>query len=1053
MRVPRLSLAAFALLLGFAPATARAQTSTVKKVYLAPDDHTDFLWTATEAEYYGYFRDMLDFYLDAANATAGETGDLQSRFTLDGSLWLKLYRDGSAQFAPTVSPAVPASPRWGELVNRLRDGHITPVMTPLVVNWGAVPAEAVLRSMYFPGHLERTHGFRFLLAQEVEVMTLPYGLGALWAGAGVKYSWKGVCNCATAVPSANDRDREIYRWRGPDGSSILMKWNSLLDPSTGNVDPDYGLPDPYGNTASPKTDANESVGGYAEARFPKANTDFVTTGAANNGFLGRYPFDAVGLFGQGWDDRRMLSLNVQRFAKDDAAAAPPGRQVVVSNTLDFFRDFEARYGSDPRLTDFNASFGNEWDVAPASLAEVSARVKRATEKLRAAEAMAAVVSVFNPGFMAGRDADRERAFLDLGLYFEHDFGDGGPGCSAAERRAWARRLADEVDGYVNTLHDDARAALAALVARPGNNGANPRFVVFNPLGWTRTEAADLPWTGTAPVHVVDVATGQEVPAQLVPTAAAPQSLRVLAANVPSVGYRVFEVQPGAGGTFPNPLANPSAGVVRNADYQVTVAGRGAITSLKDLANGGLEFVKNSGLRFNDLNSTGSPASGGTVAVEGSVGPVSVTLKATATAPPAHVTRVTLYAGPSRRADVVNEVTQGFDNAPRYWTFRTALNASPDTRHEEIGAILLAKLTTAGGHYSPRNARYDFLTLNHFASMTGSIGNVAAGLTLANADAFFLRLGNSTTATLDTATPDLHPILGGQLGGYGCDSQAGDSYFRQRFSLRTHASFDAPSEMRFALETQNPLVGAALPASANATGPLPAGSYSFAAVDNANVLLWALKPHDDGPVRGLVARVWNLAGTPQTYTLTTARPVGAARRVTHVETDDATLPAPTVANGALTANATAFQLQTHRVLTAFEAWRETRFGPDAANPALAGDNADPDGNGVNNLLEYAFGLDPRAPAGTGVPPPVPGRAAGGDGDHLTLTFTRLKAATDLVYTVEVAADLAHGPWQSGPAVTEQTAVVDGGATERVTVRDLAPVTGNPRRFLRLRVSRR
>ena len=62
------------------------------------------------------------------------------------------------------------------------------------------------------------------------------------------------------------------------------------------------------------------------------------------------------------------------------------------------------------------------------------------------------------------------------------------------------------------------------------------------------------------------------------------------------------------------------------------------------------------------------------------------------------------------------------------------------RHEEVGAVLLAKLTTQGGAYSPTNARYDYLTLNHFADMSGSDGT---GMTLSNADAYFMRLGNST----------------------------------------------------------------------------------------------------------------------------------------------------------------------------------------------------------------------------------------------------------------------------------------------------------------------
>ena len=110
---------------------------------------------------------------------------------------------------------------------------------------------------------------------------------------------------------------------------------------------------------------------------------------------------------------------------------------------------------------------------------------------------------------------------------------------------------------------------------------------------------------------------------------------------------------------------------------------------------------------------------------------------------AHVTRVTLTRG-SDRVEIQNEVTQNFGGT-QLWRF--SLNVtSPDVRHEEVGAIARARLTTNGGSYSPRNARYDYLTLNHFADMTGA-GSV--GMTLSNVDAYFMKVGGSSVTNLDT----------------------------------------------------------------------------------------------------------------------------------------------------------------------------------------------------------------------------------------------------------------------------------------------------------------
>src|SRR5206468_5012615 len=95
--------------------------------------------------------------------------------------------------------------------------------------------------------------------------------------------------------------------------------------------------------------------------------------------------------------------------------------------------------------------------------------------------------------------------------------------------------------------------LAAVAAAVATTPGVERHLVFNPLSWTRTDFADLQVTQAPPLHVIDVSTGAEVPSQVMSTS--PTVVRILAGNVPSVGYNVYEVQPGAGATFP-----PSAAV-------------------------------------------------------------------------------------------------------------------------------------------------------------------------------------------------------------------------------------------------------------------------------------------------------------------------------------------------------------------------------------------------------------------------------------------------------------------------------------------------------------
>jgi alpha-mannosidase len=826
-----------------------AAPTATKRIYLAPDDHTDYMWTADEATYRAAFLEMLDYYLNAADSTAGNLPEYQSRWNCDGSFWIKTYEQNrtGAQF--------------DRLIGRIRDGHISMPLNPLCVVLGGAPAEAVLRGMYYPGQLERRYGLRFRLAYSMENQTLPYGIGALWAGSGAKYSWKGICGCATKVSDAWDREHDIYWWVGPDGSQLLMKWNSMLA-------------------------GNQSMGGYAEARDPYGIVDYVDT---NANFIARFAYNVIGAFGQGWDDLKTLS---QTFVAAAQAKTTAARQVIVSNEQDFFEDFDATYGAN--LPTVACTFGNEWELYVASLAQASARVKRAVEKLRGAEALATLVSLKTHSFMDGRAAARDLAWMDLGLYWEHSWTADGA-ISRNDRRDWQRRLATEIEAYVNLLHADGVTALGGLIQK---SGTNARFFVFNPLSWTRTDMADFAYTGATPVHVVDVNNGQEVPSQIV-SVDGQQYLRILASGIPSTGYKVFEIQAGAGTiTDGGPTVNATAGVIENAVYAVTVAGRGAITSLLDKGSSNREFAKAFGSYvINDLD-YGTSVGTGTLAIE-NVGPVSATLKATATGPLAHTSRITLIRS-LNRVIILNDITQNFSNVLR-WRFGFNLT-TPDVWHEEVGAIIRAKLTTAGGHYSPRNARYDWLTLNRFVDMSGG----GVGITLSNADCYYMQLGNSTTAALDTSTSQISVLAGGQVDGtgLGIQNQGGDTNFLQRFALQTHAAYDPAAAMRMALEHQNPLITGTV----SGGSAYPAGTFSLLTISNANVLLSALKPADDSVLQGVVARVWNLSSSPATVALTLPPdPIVRAQHLSHIETPMADL---TVAGNAVNDSLAAQQLKTY-----------------------------------------------------------------------------------------------------------------------------------------------
>lgn len=195
------------------------------RIYLANDDHTDYLWAADEGSYARVFVETLDFHLKLADETARNPPAYRNRFNTDGSYWLCCYQQAK-------TPA-----EFDRLMARIKDGTISAPLNTLVSCYGGQPAEAVLRGMYYAGRIERQYGVRFPMAVAMENQTLPLGLASLFAGAGAKYSWRGVCGCASRLPNKllGARPREIYWYTGHDGQRLLMKWHPLVPAEPGEL--------------------------------------------------------------------------------------------------------------------------------------------------------------------------------------------------------------------------------------------------------------------------------------------------------------------------------------------------------------------------------------------------------------------------------------------------------------------------------------------------------------------------------------------------------------------------------------------------------------------------------------------------------------------------------------------------------------------------------------------------------------------------------------------------------------------------------------------------
>jgi alpha-mannosidase len=108
---------------------------TTKRIYLAPDDHTDLEWSADEATYRQAFLNMLDYYINQIDTNSNQPVQFQPKWNTDGTIWLRTYEQNRTP------------QQFQHLIDLIKAEKVTSPMNAVVPTYGGQSAEAILRGM------------------------------------------------------------------------------------------------------------------------------------------------------------------------------------------------------------------------------------------------------------------------------------------------------------------------------------------------------------------------------------------------------------------------------------------------------------------------------------------------------------------------------------------------------------------------------------------------------------------------------------------------------------------------------------------------------------------------------------------------------------------------------------------------------------------------------------------------------------------------------------------------------------------------------------------
>jgi hypothetical protein len=518
-------------------------------VDLVQHTHTDIGYTRPQTEILPEHLRFLDTALDLCDRTDGLPDDARFRWTCEVSWPVREFL--------RIRPREQVE----RLVRRAREGRIE--VTALLLNGTDLLDERGLLASLQPVAEFRAAGIPVTTAMQNDVNGLPWSLADHARRLGIEFVSMGQHGHRARIPF--DRPT-CFWWESPAGERVLAFRADHYH--TGNF---HGV----------HTGRVEVV----EAGLLRYLAELGVRG---------YPLDRIAIQHGGYPtDNAPPSM-----ASSELVRAWNERYVWPRLRCSIARDFlrVARDARDVELAVFRTAWPDWWSDGYGSAPRETAAARRAQARLAAVESLLAAARL--AGQPVGGEMLREVGLARDALLFyaEHTFGADESirdPLSANSALQWALKAGYAWEATRRVAWLEGAASEVRIAGLP-LGGAEPRLLVFNPLGFDRAGPVELYADDEAlprgrPFRIVDDA-GRALPCQLLRSRAEGSYWVIQAPRIPALGVQTFRVAVDPSGTVPAPRPRAPGLVLENRHFRLEVdPATAAIASLVDRGRG-LELV-------------------------------------------------------------------------------------------------------------------------------------------------------------------------------------------------------------------------------------------------------------------------------------------------------------------------------------------------------------------------------------------------------------------------------------------------------------------------------